>query len=108
MSSIPVAGLAKALMVVTISLHPAAAHHGHSGYTVRPGDTLAGIANHEYGSAADWPALWWANRRQVSDPNVITVGERLRLPSRVRTWLDPRRTGRDPGSSSRGCARERT
>ena len=89
MSSIPVAGLAKALMVVTISLHPAAAHHSASSYQVRPGDTLSQIAAHEYGRSADWPAIWWANRRQVPDPGLISVGQRLRLPGtpRVRAWL---------------------
>jgi hypothetical protein len=89
MSSIPVAGLAKALMVVTISLHPAAGHHDASSYRVRPGDTLSQIAAHEYGRAADWPAIWWANRRQVPDPGLISVGQRLRLPGkpRVRAWL---------------------
>ncbi len=89
MSSIPVAGLAKAVMVVTISLHPAAAHHDASSYRVRPGDTLSQIAAHEYGHAADWPAIWWANRRQVPDPGIISVGQRLRLPgkARVRAWL---------------------
>ena len=90
MSSIPVAGLAKALMVVTISLHPAAAHHHDaSSYRVRPGDTLSQIAAHEYGRAADWPAVWWANRHQVPNPGLISVGQRLRLPGkpRVRAWL---------------------
>jgi LysM repeat protein len=90
MSSIPVAGLAKALMVVTISLHPATAHHhSASSYRVRPGDTLSQIAAHEYGRSADWPAIWWANRRQVSNPGLISVGQRLRLPGkpRVRAWL---------------------
>lgn len=89
MSSIPVAGLAKAVMVVTISLHPAAAHHDASSYRVRPGDTLSQIAAHEYGHAADWPAIWWANRRQVPNPGIIGVGQRLRLPgkARVRAWL---------------------
>jgi Transglycosylase-like domain/LysM domain len=90
MSSIPVAGLAKALMVVTISLHPAAAHHHASSYRVRAGDSLSQIAAHEYGRAADWPAIWWANRRQVPNPGVISVGQRLRLPgkARVQAWLD--------------------
>jgi phage tail protein X len=89
MSSIPVAGLAKALMVVTISLHPAAAHHDASSYRVRAGDTLSQIAAHEYGRAADWPAIWWANRRQVPNPGLISVGQRLRLPGtpQVRSWL---------------------
>ena len=83
MFSIPVAGLAKALIGVTISLHPAA-HHGHGAYTVRPGDTLSAIAAREYGKAADWPALWWANRHQVPNPNLITAGQRLRLPGSPR------------------------
>jgi Transglycosylase-like domain/LysM domain len=80
MSSIPVAVAAKALMAVTISLHPAAAHHGDPSYTVRPGDTLSQIAAHEYGHASDWPALWWANRHRVAQPDMVTVGERLRVP----------------------------
>ncbi len=80
MSSIPVAALAKALIVVTVSLHPGAAHHDPGSYTVRPGDTLSTIAARAYGNAADWPAVWWANRRQVPDPGMITAGERLQLP----------------------------
>ena len=84
MPSIPVAGMAKALMAFTISLHPAAHHHGHGAYTVRPGDTLSAIAAHEYGRAADWPALWWANRHRVPNPSMITAGQRLRLPDSPR------------------------
>jgi LysM repeat protein len=88
-SSIAAGGVAKTLIAVTISLHPATAHHGHGPYTVRPGDTLSQIAAREYGSAADWPALWWANRRQVPDPGMITAGQRLQLPGwhRVQPWL---------------------
>ena len=86
MSSIPAVALGKSLMAVTISLHPAAAHH----YTVKPGDTLSAIAHHEYGKTADWPAIWWANRHQISNPNVISAGARLRLPgsSNVGAVLD--------------------
>jgi LysM repeat protein len=80
MSSIPVAGLAKALAAVTISLHPAPVHHAHGGYTVRQGDTLSAIAAREYGRAADWPGLWWANRHRLPNPSLITTGQRLRLP----------------------------
>jgi hypothetical protein len=88
-SSIPVAGLAKALVAVTVSLHPAAAHHNHASYTVKPGDTLSTIARHEYGKAADWAAVWWANRHQIADPNLITAGQRLRLPAahKVRRFI---------------------
>ena len=77
---IPVAGMAKAMMVVTISLHPGA-HQGPASYTVQQGDTLSVIAAHAYGNAADWPAVWWANRHQVPNPNVIAAGQRLRLPA---------------------------
>ncbi len=81
MPSIPVAGLAKTLMAVTISLHPASAHHGNATYTVKPGDTLSAIASHAYGRAADWPAVWWANRHKLSNPSLISTGQKLRLPA---------------------------
>jgi hypothetical protein len=75
-----VAGLAKSLIAVTLTLNPAAAHHGLGSYTVRPGDTLPAIAARTYGSAADWPAILWANRRQAPDPDMISTGQRLALP----------------------------
>ena len=80
MSIIPITGMANALMAVTISLHPSA-HHGPASYTVRQGDTLSTIAAHAYHNAAAWPAVWWANRRQVHNPNMIAKGQRLRLPA---------------------------
>ena len=85
---IPAAGMAKALLTVTISLHPGA-HHGPASYTVQQGDTLSAIAAHAYGNAADWPAVWWANRHQVPNPNVIAAGQRLRLPAsgQVPAWM---------------------
>lgn len=85
---IPVLGTAKALMVITISLHPGA-HHVPASYTVKQGDTLSAIAAHAYGRAADWPAVWWANRHQVTNPNMIVVGQRLRLPAsgQVPAWM---------------------
>jgi len=76
---IPVAGLAKTVIAVTISLHPAAAHQAPAHYTVKAGDTLSSIARHEYGSAATWPALWWVNRHKVHNPEMIRVGQRLTL-----------------------------
>ena len=87
--SIAVGGVAKTMIAVTISLHPAAAHHGSHYVTVRAGDTLSSISQHEYGSAADWPALWWINKHSVPDPGMIRVGQRLRLSGwhPVRPWL---------------------
>jgi resuscitation-promoting factor RpfC len=90
---IPVAGLAKAAIAATISLHPAAAHQAHQvpdHYTVKSGDTLSSIARHEYGSRTAWPALWWVNRHKVHNPQMIRVGQRLTLSSwhPRKAWLN--------------------
>ena len=92
MFSMALTGLAKSLIVVTASLHPAAAPPAPAPahYTVRPGDSLSDIARREYGSAADWPALWWINRHAVPDPDVLAAGQRLRLSAwhPRQAWLD--------------------
>jgi LysM repeat protein len=84
-----VGGAAKTLLAVTISLHPAAADHGGRHVTVRPGDSLSSISKRVYGRAADWPALWWANRHNVPNPSMIRAGQRLRVTHwhRVKPWL---------------------
>jgi hypothetical protein len=86
---IAAAGTVQALMAVTISLHPGT-HHVPASYTVQQGDSLSAIATHTYGKAADWPAVWWVNRHQVANPNLITAGQRLRLPAsgQVPAWMD--------------------
>jgi soluble lytic murein transglycosylase-like protein len=87
--SIAAGGVAKSLVAVTISLHPGAAQPARHDITVQRGDSLSAISLHEYGTAAEWPALWQANRRQVPDPSMIVPGERLIVPSgpRVSRWL---------------------
>ena len=99
---IPVAGLAKAAIAVTISLHPAAAHQAPAQYTVKAGDTLSSIARHEYGSAAAWPALWWVNRHKVHNPEMIRVGQRLTLSSwhPRKAWLNRAALAAVPASAS--------
>jgi Transglycosylase-like domain/LysM domain len=88
MSSMAVAGLVKSLIAVTVTLNPAAAH-GPGSYTVRPEGTLSAIAARPDGSAAGWPAIWRANRRQVPDPDMITTGQQPALPRsyQVPPWL---------------------
>jgi resuscitation-promoting factor RpfC len=80
-TSIAVGGVAKTLMAVTISLHPGAAKHAGD-YVVQSGDTLSSISQHEYGTTADWPALWWINRGTVRDPDLIQAGQRLQVSGR--------------------------
>jgi len=107
MFSMSAAGIAKTLVAVTISVHPAAAHHsGHNQYRVQTGDTLSAIARHEYGRASDWPAVWWANRHDVPNPGLITAGQRLRLPNNhhVKAWLTRAARAATPASSSAAAA----
>jgi LysM repeat protein len=52
-------------------------------YTVRPGDTLSGIAQRYYGSAADWHGLFAANESTIRDPSLIYVGQVLHLPQHL-------------------------
>ncbi len=91
MSFLSIAGIgaAKTMIAVTVSMHPGAAHHASHHVTVRSGDTLSSISQREFGSAAKWPALWWANRHSVHNPSMIQVGERLQVPSshKVKPWL---------------------
>lgn len=49
-------------------------------YTVRSGDTLAGIAGREYGSAECWPGIYAANSGVIHNPNMIYVGQKLAIP----------------------------
>ena len=80
MSIIAAAGTVKALVAVTISLHPGTPHVPAS-YTVQRGDSLWSVAAWYYGSGASWPRIWAANRAVVGpDPNVLRPGEHLTFP----------------------------
>lgn len=46
-------------------------------YEVQPGDSLASIAE-ELG--IEWQDLWGANYEEIEDPNLIYVGDELKLP----------------------------
>jgi LysM repeat protein len=49
-------------------------------YTVRPGDTLSGIAEQVYGNPADWTWIYDDNRSVIQNPNDIFAGEVLQIP----------------------------
>lgn len=50
-------------------------------YTVKPGDTLWGIAKKLSGNGANYKALYTLNQSTIgSDPNLIKVGQVLRVP----------------------------
>ena len=47
---------------------------------VQPGDSLSAIALKIYGNAMRYPEIFEANRDQLSDPNLIYPGQKLRIP----------------------------
>ncbi len=51
-------------------------------YTVKSGDTLSHIAQHFYGKASAWSAIFEANRDQLDNPDRIQAGQVLRIPAR--------------------------
>lgn len=47
---------------------------------VHPGESLSSIAEETYGEPSHWSDIFQANRAQITDPDEIQVGMRLRLP----------------------------
>jgi nucleoid-associated protein YgaU len=59
---------------------PAPASQAARTYTVKPGDTLSGIAKSQLGQANDYMKIFEANRDQLSDPDKIKPGQVLKIP----------------------------
>ena len=51
-------------------------------YTVAKGDTLSKIAKHFYGNANKWRAIFEANGDQISNPDLIKIGQVLKIPAK--------------------------
>ncbi len=51
-------------------------------YTVRKGDTLAGISERFYGTRSDWELIYRANRETLPSPHALKVGQTLIIPSK--------------------------
>lgn len=49
-------------------------------YVVKSGDTLASISLAIYGTSKKWKKIYEANRTVISNPDVLSVGDVLRLP----------------------------
>ena len=49
-------------------------------YTVKSGDTLSKIAKYVYSDANKYPKIFEANKDQLSNPDLIKVGQKLKLP----------------------------
>jgi len=57
-----------------------AAETGEQIYEVVSGDTLGGIAKKYYGNANSYMKIFEANRDILDNPNLIKVGQKLRIP----------------------------
>jgi nucleoid-associated protein YgaU len=49
-------------------------------HVVQKGETLSKIAQHYYGDASLYPKIFEANRDVLKDPNLIRIGQKLRIP----------------------------
>jgi nucleoid-associated protein YgaU len=49
-------------------------------YEVAAGDNLSKIAKHFYGDASKYMKIFEANKDQLSDPDKIKVGQKLKIP----------------------------
>ncbi|MCR4409853.1 MAG: LysM peptidoglycan-binding domain-containing protein [Candidatus Saccharicenans sp.] len=49
-------------------------------YEVKPGDTLGHIAQRFYGKASLYPKIFEANRDVLTNPDLIKVGQKLKIP----------------------------
>jgi nucleoid-associated protein YgaU len=53
---------------------------GGQTYTVVAGDSLSKIAKRYYGDASQWRRIHEANRDQITNPDLIHPGQRLKIP----------------------------
>lgn len=49
-------------------------------YVIEKGDTLSAIAKRYYGDAMQYPKIFEANREVIQDPDLIFVGQKIRIP----------------------------
>lgn len=75
-----VAEMHKVIVPVVFGTHIVDAYVGFTYRMVVQGDTLSKIATEQYGDAAKWSAIFEANRDQIGDADLISTGQRLRIP----------------------------
>lgn len=49
-------------------------------YEIQSGDTLSKLAKQFYGDASAYNRIFEANREVIKDPNLIFVGQKIRIP----------------------------
>jgi nucleoid-associated protein YgaU len=59
---------------------PPAAFDATQWHTVSAGESLSKIALKYYGDASLYPKIFEANKDVLKDPNLVRVGQKLRIP----------------------------
>jgi nucleoid-associated protein YgaU len=72
--------VAESPAAVAAKVAPPAAAAAETIHEVVRGDTLSGIAKKYYGKASLYPKIFEANRDQLENPDMIKVGQKLRIP----------------------------
>jgi len=49
-------------------------------YTIEKGDTLSAVAKKYYGKSSEYPRIFEANREVIKNPDLIFVGQKIRIP----------------------------
>lgn len=49
-------------------------------YVIEKGDTLSALAKKYYGKASEYPRIFEANREVIKDPDLIFIGQKIRIP----------------------------
>ena len=49
-------------------------------YVIEKGDTLSAIATRYYGDFKLYPRIFEANREVIKDPDLIFIGQKIRIP----------------------------
>lgn len=49
-------------------------------HTVQPGESLSAISREVYGNAKHWRLIYEANRDQIDNPDLIHIGQVLKIP----------------------------
>ena len=55
-------------------------YYGYWEYTVKKGDTLSSIATQMYEDSSMWEIIYRANIEQIHNPNLIYIGQILKIP----------------------------
>jgi len=75
-------------------------------YRIRPGDSLSSIAGHFYHDRADWPVLYWRNRREIRWADDIFAGQVLHIPAKPARIPPAPSALRPPSRDGRGRHRK--